>query len=207
MAENFTGQTDQWVNAVYPLVEGSIDPYDRLRWQARNWVGNAKSVTQRAKRYGVNMTKVDRYLVPGNGKFVLQFGREVKVEVVDTKVLGQRSYGTIHRCRILGQEPYVDPDVDYVVKRFQTVGLAKCEAFMLQEIKLVPFTNHPDIIKPFVAQLKPIPSLFFPFWNGNTLFGHLEIIKTEGIDGFEDVGRKMASLRLHPNATDATVQR
>ena len=33
MAENFTGQTDQWVNAVYPLVEGSMDPYDRLRWQ------------------------------------------------------------------------------------------------------------------------------------------------------------------------------
>ena len=38
-------------------------------------------------------------------------------------------------------------------------------------------------------------------------FGHLETIKTEGIDGFEDVGRKMASLRLHPNATDASVQR
>ena len=59
MAKNFIGQTDQWVNAIYPLVEGSIDPYDRLHWQARNWVGNAKSVTQRAKRHGVNMTKVD----------------------------------------------------------------------------------------------------------------------------------------------------
>ena len=64
------------------------------------------------------MTKVDRYLVPGNDKFILQFGREVKVEVVDTKVLGQGSYGTIHQCRILGQEPYVDPDVNDVVKRF-----------------------------------------------------------------------------------------
>ena len=39
MVENFTGETDQWVNAVYPLVEGSMDPYDHLRWQARNWVG------------------------------------------------------------------------------------------------------------------------------------------------------------------------
>ena len=128
-----------------------MDPYDHLRWQARNWVGNAKSVIQRAKRHGVNMTKVDRYLVPGNSKFVLQFGREVTVEVVDTKVLGQGSYGTIHRCRILGQERYVDPDVDYVVKRFQIAGLAECEASMLQEIKLVPFTNHPGIIKPFAV--------------------------------------------------------
>ena len=105
----------------------------------------------------------------------------MKVEVVDTKVLGQGSYGTIHRCRILGQEPYVDADVDYMVKRFQTTGLAECEAFMLQEIKLVPFTNHLGIIKPFAAQLKPIPSLFFPFWNGNTLFGHLETIKTAAL--------------------------
>ena len=126
-------------------------------------MGNAKSVIQRAKRHSVNMTKVDRYLVLGNDKFVLQFGREVKVEVNDTKVLGQGSYGTIHWCRILGQEPYVDPDVDYVIKHFQTAGLAECEAFMLQEITLVPFTNHPGIIKPFVAQLKPIPSLFFPY--------------------------------------------
>ena len=78
---------------------------------------------------------------------------------------------------------------------------------MLQKIKLVPFTNHPGIIKPFAAQLKPIFFLFFPYWNGNILFGHLEIVKTEGIDGFEDVGRKMASLGLHPNATDASVQR
>ena len=121
---------------------------------------NAKSVTQRAKRHGVNMTKVDRYLVLGNNKFVLRFGREVKVEVVDIKVLGQGSYGTIHRCHILGQEPYVDPDVDYGVKRFQTASLVECEVFMLQEIKLVPFRNHLDIIKSFVAQLKPIPSLF-----------------------------------------------
>ena len=107
----------------------------------------------------------------------------------------------------MGQEPYVDSDVNYVVKSFQTAGLAECEAFMLQEIKLVPFTNHLDIIKPFAAQLKPIPSLFFPYWNGNTLFGHLETIKIEGIGGVEDVGRKMASLGLHPNATDAFVQR
>ena len=84
----------------------------------------------------------------------------MKVHVVDTKVLGQGSYGTIHRCRILGQEPYVDLNVNYVVKRFQNAGLTECEAFMLQEIKLVPFTNHPGIIKPFAAQLKPIPSLF-----------------------------------------------
>ena len=83
----------------------------------------------------------------------------------------------------MGQEPYVDPDVDYVIKCFQTAGLAECEAFMLQEIKLVPFTNHPDIIKPFAVQLKPIPFLFFPYWNKNTLFGHLETIKTKGIDG------------------------
>ena len=45
MAGNFTGQTDQWVNVAYPLVEGSMDPYDRLCWQAKNWVGNAKSIT------------------------------------------------------------------------------------------------------------------------------------------------------------------
>ena len=94
-----------------------------------------------------------------------------------------------------------------MVKRFQTAGLAECEAFMLQEIKLVLFTNHPNIIKAFAAQLKPIPSLLCSYWNGNTLFGHLETIKTEGIDGFEDEGRKMASLGLHPNATDASVQR
>ena len=102
-----------------------------------------------------------------------------------------------------GQEPYIDPDVDYVAKRFQYAGFAKCEAFMLQEIKLVPFTNHSSILKFFAAQLKSIPSLFFSYWNENTLFGHLETIKTEGIDGFEDVGRKMASLGLHPNATDS----
>ena len=36
MVENFTDQIDQWVNAVYPLVEGSMDRYDRLRWQTRN---------------------------------------------------------------------------------------------------------------------------------------------------------------------------
>ena len=181
MAKNFTGQTDQWINVVYPLVGGSMDPYDRLRWQAKNWVGNAKSIIQRAKRHDVNMTKIDQYLVLGNSKFVLQFGREVKVEVVNTKVLGQRLYGTIHLCRILGQEPYIDLDVDYVVKRFQTAGLAECEAFMLQEIKLVPFTNHPDIIKPFAAQLKPIPSLFLPFWNENTWFGHLETLKLRAL--------------------------
>ena len=75
----------------------------------------------------------------------------MKVEVVDTKVLAQGSYCTIHQCRIVGQKPYVDPYVNYVVKRFQTAGLAECEAFMLQEIKLVPFTNHPNIIKPFAA--------------------------------------------------------
>ena len=102
------------------------------------------------------MTKVDRYLIPGNNKFVLQFGHEVKVEVVDTKVLGQRSYGTIHRCRILGQEPYVDPDVDCVVKRFQTTGLAECD-------KLVPFTNHPGIIKPFPAQFETYSLFIFPY--------------------------------------------
>ena len=39
------------------------------------------------------------------------------------------------------------------------------------------------------------------------MFGHLETIKTEGIDGFKDVSRKMASLGLHSNATDASVQR
>ena len=88
MAENFAGQTNQWINAVYPLVEGSMHPYDHLCWQARNWVGNTKSVIQRAKRHGVNMTKVDWYLIPGNDKFVLQFGCEVKVQVVNTKVLG-----------------------------------------------------------------------------------------------------------------------
>ena len=58
---------------------------------------NAKSVTQRAKCHGVNMTKVNQYLVLGNNKFVLQFRREVKVQVVNTKVLGQGSYGAIHR--------------------------------------------------------------------------------------------------------------
>ena len=78
-----------------------MDPYNHLHWKARNWVGIAKSVSQRAKRHGVNMTKVDPYLVPENDKFVLQFGHEVKVEVVNTKVLGQGSYGTIHRCRAL----------------------------------------------------------------------------------------------------------
>ena len=78
---------------------------------------------------------------------------------------------------------------------------------MLQEIKLVPFTNHPGIIKPLAAQLRPILFLFFPYWNGNTLFGHLGTIKIKGIDGFEDVGRKMASLDFHPNATDASIHR
>ena len=91
LVENFTGQTDQWVNVVYPLVESSLDPYDHLRWQAKNWVENAKYVTQNAKRHGENMTKVNRYLVSGNNKFVLQFGHEMKVQVVDTKVLGQAS--------------------------------------------------------------------------------------------------------------------
>ena len=75
----------------------------------------------------------------------------MKVQVDDTKVLGQGSYGTIHRCRILGQEPYVYSDVDYVVKRFQSTGLVECEVFMLQQIKLVPFTNLSGIIKPFAA--------------------------------------------------------
>ena len=37
------------------------------------------------------------------------------------------------------------------------------------------------------------------------MFGHLETFKTEGIDGFEDVGIKMANLGLHPNVTDASV--
>ena len=129
--------------------------------------GMPSPLPKRAKRHDVNMTKVDRYLVPGNGKFVLQFGCEVKVEVVDTKVLGQGSYGTIHRCCILGQEPYIDPVVDYVVKCFQTIGLAECEAFMLQEIKLVPFTNHLGIIKPFATQLKTYSFFISPFleWN------------------------------------------
>ena len=39
------------------------------------------------------------------------------------------------------------------------------------------------------------------------MFGHLETINTQGIDGFEDVGRKMANLGLHPNATNASVQK
>ena len=99
----FHRQTDQRVNVVYPLVEGSMDPYDRLCWQARNWIENAKTVTQRAKRHDVNITKLNRYLVLENDKFALWFGREVKVQVVDTNVLGQGSYGTIHRCCILGK--------------------------------------------------------------------------------------------------------
>ena len=84
--------------------------------------------------------------------------KRCEVQVIDTKVLGQGSYGTIQKCRILEQEPYVDPNIKYVVKYFQFTGLAKYEVFMLQEIKLVPFTNHPSIIKPFGAQLKPIHS-------------------------------------------------
>ena len=39
------------------------------------------------------------------------------------------------------------------------------------------------------------------------MFGHLKTIKTEGINGFEDVDRKMASLGLYPNAIDASIQR
>ena len=59
----------------------------------------------------------------------------------------------------------------------------------------------------FCCPVETLFSLFFPYWNGGTLFGHLKIIKSEGMDGFEDVGRKMAKLGLHPNATDALVQR
>ena len=36
MAKISPAKLTNGVNAVYPLVEGSMDPYDRLRWQAKN---------------------------------------------------------------------------------------------------------------------------------------------------------------------------
>ena len=70
MAENFTGQTDRWVNAIYPLVEGSMD--HMIAFVGKLWIGWGMPIySQRAKCPGVCMTKVDQYLVLGNNKFVL----------------------------------------------------------------------------------------------------------------------------------------
>lgn len=58
----FHGSSRQGVNVVYPLVEGSSDPDDCLRCQARNWVANAKTVILKAKWHGIKLNQFKQLL-------------------------------------------------------------------------------------------------------------------------------------------------
>ena len=66
LAGNFTSKTDQWVNAVYPLVEGSLFHLDVF-------VGKLEIGCQCQGRFpnGITLLKVQSLLLYGDGKFVL----------------------------------------------------------------------------------------------------------------------------------------
>lgn len=44
LAMKFTGEVEKWVSAVYTLVEGSLDPHNRVCWQTKNWIANPTAV-------------------------------------------------------------------------------------------------------------------------------------------------------------------
>ena len=76
--------------------------------------------------------------------------------------------------------------------------------FYVTRNQTCPIYEPSRYYQAFCCPIETYSFFIFPFLEWKHIV-HMETIKTEGIDGFEDVGRKMASLRLHPNAMDATV--
>ena len=79
--------------------------------------------------------------------------------------------------------------------------------FYVPRNQTCPIYEQSRYYQAFCCPVENYSFLIFPLLEWKHIVWYLETIKTEGIDDFEDVGRKMASLRLHPNATDASVQR